>query len=124
MNNLLAIGQGTNTEIFSYFTNKYSYERIVSENKTYKLVTIRKYKQFHNIEVDHTNKTISINGKLFNTSYVNGYVYKKMKGNNIGCTNFNELIKHIKESSEKGSVFHLSTFEILKNLSKKANYIY
>ena len=124
MNNVLALGQRTETEFFSYFANKHTYEKIILENKTVKWQKLRTYKQYHNIEINYDNKTISINGVLFHTQFKNGYVYKKLKGDNIGCTSFNELVKHIKESAEPKSVFNLSTFEVLKSISKKANYIF
>ena len=106
-------------ENFNYIINKYTLER---NNK--KIDIVRKYKQYHEIEVNYIEKTILINGVKFTTEYAPGYVYKKMKGKKIACSNFNHFIEHLKESTNKESPFNLSTFYRLKELTKKVNYIY
>lgn len=113
----------TKKETFRYIINRYTYEKITTREGCYKYELLTKFNQYHDINVDYNEKSITINGVKFNTFYLSGYTYKKSKGNNIGCSNFDEFIKHIKESTEKRSPFILSTFEMLKNISKKVNFI-
>ena len=111
-----------NIEKFNYTINGATYEKIVTSNGCYKMQTLRNYKKFHVVEINHKEKTLTINGVKFNTSYEGGYTYKKLRGNNIGCSSFTALAEHIKESTCKGSPFIISTFHFLKKLSKKVNY--
>jgi len=106
-------------EQINYDYTKYTFEKIITRSHCFKYETLRKYKVRHTIKIDYQNKTICINGIIFNTCYVSGYTYKKMKGKMIGCSSFISLVEHIKESANKGSVFHHSTFEVLSTFSKK-----
>lgn len=114
----------TQKETFRYTIPRYTYEKLTTREGCYKYELLTKYKQYHDINVDYNEKSITINGVKFNTFYLNGYVFKKSKGNNIGCYSFDELIKHIKESTQRKSPFYMSTFDVLHSISKKRNFIY
>jgi hypothetical protein len=89
-----------------------------TSKETYRMQHLRKRKAEIHILANHINKTISVNGKVyqFRTNY--GYVYKKAQGNVIEGSDFIRLLTHIKESSDTNSAFHIVTAGFLTKLSK------
>jgi hypothetical protein len=114
-NNFKLLPIGNITEL-KYNYTYYTYEKIITQGTCYKLNTLRKQKRYVSITFNRIDKTMVVEGITYNVNYLDGYAYKKQKGNNIGVSSFSDFIKFIEESN--GGVFHHTTLSLLLKLSK------
>lgn len=115
INNTKLLPIGNITEL-KYNYNHFTYEKIITQGTCYKLNTLREQKRYISISFNRLDKTMTVEGILYKINYLNGYVYKKQKGNNIGASSFSDFIKFIEESNK--GVFHHTTLDFLLKLSK------
>lgn len=106
---------GNITELKYNYTH-FTYEKIITQGACYKLNTLRKQKRYISIAFNRIDKTMIVEGVVYNVNYLAGYTYKKQKGNNIGVSSLSDFIKFI-EGSNKGA-FHHTTLSLLLKLSK------
>jgi hypothetical protein len=102
-----------------YIFNKFTYEKVITGENRYRLDLLKKDKCKIKVIFDTENKTIQVEDKLYKTTILRDYTYKKLQGYNIGLSNFNDFIQHVRESSDIKNVFHHTTQALLLSLSKK-----
>jgi hypothetical protein len=107
-----------------FFFNKFTYEKIKTRENCYKHDLLKKDKCKINVVFNLKDKTIQVENKLYKTTKLSEYTYKKLQGYNIGLSCFNGFIRHIQDSANSNDVFHHTTKALLLSLSKnKFTYI-
>ena len=106
------------TQKIDYIFDKFIYEREITRDKCYRFELLKKYKCKIKIIFDTGNKTIQVEDKVYKTTILREWTYKKLQGYNIGVSSYEDFMEHIKESLDSKNVFYHGTQSFILSLSK------
>lgn len=102
---------------FNFVFVKHIFEKVYTDKPFYRIETVNLQKRVYAIEFNETERTFSINGKVFNLlPNCYGYTYRKTRGNNIQVSSVGGFLRHIKDAANSDNVFHHLTEGFLRKL--------
>ena len=107
-----------NPQTIDYIFDKNTWERVITRDKCYRMELLKTDKCKIKLIFDLQNKTIQVEDKTYKTTILREWTYKKLQGYNIGVSNFDAFVEHIKESLDSKNVFYHTTQSFLLSLSK------
>lgn len=117
----LTVTNPQKVESFNFLHLKPTFEkrRLNNNNSNcYETTLINYNKKVFNICINHTKKTISVNGLEFTIITGRDYVWNfNKKTKTVQTASVEYLQKELKNACNKSNVFHRTVYEILKNLT-------